>query len=375
MTRRIRQAISIAPDHNKPKLSRGQKAFNTLIRQIEKRRERLRAWETVRPSFQKQYVDVFLPLVRASTDLQVKMVHRLESAWGQKGLTKVERRTISQVITGLAADLIDESEDAQLKLLYNKHSQSDYDSEAAAEREDMKMALEAMLGVELGDDLDMKSPEDVLQRVHASIEEQQAREEAENHAREERRSKRKKSPKQLAAQAQEEAEQAELSQSIREVYRKLASALHPDREADPLERERKTALMQRANQAYGRNDLLTLLELQLEMEHIDRRAINEISEDRLKHYSKILKEQVAELDAEIVHVEYGFRESYGIPPFIDVAPGTVLRNLANDIAELGRAIRDLEADLLVFEDPKQTKGWLKELKRRQASLRFDEMSF
>ena len=40
MTRRIRQAISIAPDHNKPKLSRGQKAFNTLIRQIEKRRER-----------------------------------------------------------------------------------------------------------------------------------------------------------------------------------------------------------------------------------------------------------------------------------------------------------------------------------------------
>jgi hypothetical protein len=47
---------------------------------------------------------------------------------------------------------------------------------------------------------------------------------------------------------------------------------HPDREPDPHERERKTALMQRANHAYGKNDLLKLLELQLELEHIDQPA-------------------------------------------------------------------------------------------------------
>ncbi|WP_409015107.1 hypothetical protein [Caballeronia sp. LZ001] len=61
--------------------------------------------------------------------------------------------------------------------------------------------------------------------------------------------------------------------------------------------------MQRANQAYGKNDLLKLLELQLELEHIDQRAINVISEDRLKHYNKILREQLGELDQEILHVE------------------------------------------------------------------------
>ncbi|WMY10950.1 J domain-containing protein [Paraburkholderia phenoliruptrix] len=375
MTKTIRQAVSIAPGHNKPNLSRGQKAFNTLIRQIEKRRERLRAWEAVRPTFQKRYVDELLPLVRESTDLQGKMVHRLDSAWEQKGLTKTERRTISQLITGLAGDLIDESEDAQLKVIFNKHSRSDYDSEAAAEREDMKTALEAMLGIELGDDFDMNSPDEVLQRVHASMEEQQAQQAADSHAREERRSKRKKSAKQLAAQAQKDAEQAEVSKSIREVFRKLASALHPDREADPMERERKTALMQRANQAYARNDLLTLLELQLEMEHIDQGTINDISEGRLKHYNKVLKEQLAELDEEILHIEFGFKESYGIAPFIDVSPGTVLRNLTNDIAAVRQGIRELETDLLVFQDVKQIKSWLKQLKRRQASVRFDEMSF
>src|SRR6185437_16413796 len=120
------------------------------------------------------------------------MVHCLEQAFDQKGLTKSERRTISELITGLAGDLIEEQDDAQLKAIYNRHSQSDFDSEAAAELEDMKSVLEAMLGAELGDDIDMSSPEDLLQRSHEKMEEQQAREAAENRAREERRAKRKK---------------------------------------------------------------------------------------------------------------------------------------------------------------------------------------
>ncbi len=256
MTKAIRQAVSIAPGHNQASLSRGQKAFNTLIRQIEKRRNRLRAWEAVMPAFQKKYVDELLPLERQSTHLHVKMVYPLDGAFDEKGLTKGERRTISELIGGLARDLIEESNDSQLKVIYNRHSQSDYDSDAAAELEDMKFALEAMLGVELGDDIDMSSPDEVLHRAHARMEEQQSQEAAANQAREARRAKRKKSAKHLAAQAEQEAEQAELSQTIRELYRKLASDLHPDREADPQERERKTGLMQRANQAYGKNDLL-----------------------------------------------------------------------------------------------------------------------
>jgi hypothetical protein len=375
MTKATRQAVSIAPGHNKASLSQGQKAFNTLIRQIEKRRDRLRAWETVMSAFQKKYVDELLPLERESTDLQVRLVYRLDVAGEQKGMTKAERRTISELIAGLAGELIEGCDDAQLKVIYNKHSQSDYDSEAAAELEDMKLALEAMLGVELGDDLDLSSPDEVAQRAHARLAEQQAQQAADNQAREERRAKRKKSAKQLAAQARQEAEQAELSQSIREVYRKLASALHPDREPDPQERERKTALMQRANQAYDKNDLLKLLELQLELEHIDQSTINDISEDRLKHYNKILREQLGELDQEILHVEAGFRQAYAIDPFIDISPQTVLRDLANDIAGIRQSIRDLEEDLRVFEDLKQFKGWLKRLKRRQAAIRFDEIPF
>jgi hypothetical protein len=375
MIKAPQQAVSISQSPNKASLSQGQKAFNSLIGKIEKRRSRLRAWEAVMPAFQQKYVDQLLPLEQVSTDLQVKMVYRLDDASAWKGLSKAEQRTISELIAGLAGDLIEESGDAQLKAIYNRHSQSDYDSEAAAESEDMRRALEAMLGVELGDDLDMSSPDEVLQRAQARLEERQSHDAAENQAREARRANRKKSAKQLAAEAKREAEQAELGQSIRDVYRKLASALHPDREPDPVERERKTALMQRVNQAYGKSDLLKLLELQLELEHIDQSAINGISEERLKHYNKILKEQLGELDQEIRHVETGFKCTYGISPFINVSPETAVRNLAKDIAGFRQGIRDLEEDLRVFDDIKQFKVWLKHLKRGSAANHFDELLF
>ncbi|RQR66921.1 molecular chaperone DnaJ [Burkholderia sp. Bp9126] len=367
--------VSIASGSGKTVLSKGQKAFNALIKQIEKRRKRLSAWEHVMPAFQKRYVDELLPLERAWTDLRTTMAFRLDEASSRKGLTKAEQRTISTLIASLAGDLLDGNADAQLKAIYNRHGGTDYDVEMAAEFATMKAELEAMLGVELDDDLDMRAHDEVLQHVRAKLEQQQAREEANKRAREARRAERQKSAKQLAKESQQQAEQVELSQSIRDVYRKLASALHPDREPDPLERERKTALMQRVNQAYDKNDLLKLLELQLELEHIDQHAINQISEDRLKHYNKILKEQVAELDQEIRHVESHLRFAYGLSPYVEVSPDTVLLNLAREIVGREQDIRNLKEEMPLFDDVGSLKRWLKDLKRQQSAFATDALPY
>ena len=213
-------------------LSKNQKTFNTLIKQIEQRRAELAAWEAVAPRYQQKYASDLLPLVETSTDLQVAMVHRLDQASTQSGLTKTERRTIAGLISELARAVLAERDDAELKAIYNKHSRSDYDREEAAAAEQMKFELEDMFGFELDDD---SSPEDFLKRAQDQYE-------ADQRAREERLAKRKKSAKQLAREAQQQAEAKQISQSIREVYRKLASAIHPDRETDAHERDRKTAL-------------------------------------------------------------------------------------------------------------------------------------
>jgi len=375
MTKTKLNTISIAPEHNKPMLSKGQKTFNSLLEQIEKRRTRLSEWETAIPAFHQKYQREITPLVQTSKELRNKLLHCLDQAYDTKGISKTEQQAMAELICNLAANLIDDDDDPALKELYNRYNHTDYDSETAAELGEMKSQLEAILGAELGDDVDLNSPEELMQRVYAQMEEQQAQEAAADALRQERKALRKKTAKQLAAEARAEAEKKELGLSIRQVYRKLASALHPDRETDPQEQARKTVLMQRVNDAYSKNNLLQLLELQLELEHIDQNSLNNIDDERLKHYNKILKEQVSELDQEIEYVEDRFRQSYGVPPFVAVSPSTIGRNLNKEISALQEENQAIKHELSVFTDLKKLKAWLKLLRRSLASRRDHEMPF
>ena len=372
MTARRGAAVAIAPGHETASLSKAQKTFNTLVKQIEKRRERLGAWDAVMPAFQKKFVDALLPLEQESTALRIKLLHLLDDAFLQKGLSKAEQRTLSDLIADMARDLMQVSDDAALKVIYNRHVGFGNVGSAAAEPE---ADSEPQSQSQSPEDLDSLSPDALAERLQAELDAQFERDMAAHAAREAQRAKRKKAPKQSAAQARIEAEQAESSKSIREIYRKLASALHPDRETDPREQERKTVLMQRVNHAYAKGNLLQLLELQLEIEQIDRRAIDGLSEARLTRYNGILEEQIRELDQEIQHVENDFRRTYGIASSTKVAPDTVMRMLTRDIAGMQRGNQDLAVALREFEDPDKVRDWLKDMKRRPASSRFDDESF
>ncbi|WP_175884189.1 J domain-containing protein [Burkholderia sp. BCC0044] len=376
MTARRGAAVAIAPGHEAASLSKAQQTFNTLVKQIEKRRERLGAWDAVMPAFQKKFVDGLLPLEQEATALRIRLIHLLDDAFLQKGLSKAEQRTLSDLITDMARDLLDVSDDATLKIIYNRHAASGDGGSATGAQAPTKPGPEPLSAAEASsDDLDTLSPDELAARMQAELDAQFERDMAAHAAREAQRAKRKKTPKQSATQARIEAEQAESNKSIREIYRKLASALHPDRETDPQEQQRKTVLMQRVNRAYEKGNLLQLLELQLEIEQIDRRAIDGLSEARLTRYNGILDEQLRELDQEIVHVENDFRRTYGIASSTKVAPDTVLRMLARDIAGMQRSNQDLSVALREFEDPDQVRRWLKDMKRRPASSRFDDDSY
>ena len=369
------QALSIVTNPEHPHLSKEQKAFNTLIKKIEEKRAKLAAWQAFIPAYQKKHASEYIPLVDTSQDLQIELVHCLDRACDKKGLTSRERSMIHDLISRMAGELAAERNDEELKNLYNKHSGSDFDKEEAESLDSLKSLLEEVTGVDLGDDLDMSNPEEILMRAKAQMHEQQTRFEAEQQAHKESQTKRKKSAKEIAKESKQQAEEAQISQSIRELYRKLASALHPDREPDPRERERKTLLMQRINEAYDKKNLLLLLELQLELEHIDQTTINNISVTRLKHYNKILKEQLNELENEIYTTEDMFKFQFDISPFGRMTPDTHMRNLAANIIRLQQAIRELKNDLLAFRDIKQLKALLKELRQQQKMDYLDDCPF
>lgn len=375
-TRTSARSVSIAPDHNQPTLSKGQKAFNALVKRIEKRRASLSEWEVFVPGFHRKYVEELLPLKEQYLDLRIDMACCLDAASERKGLSAPERRTMAKLVTTMAENLLTERQDARLKVIYNRRSGSDYDREAAAELEDFKANLEKMLGAELGDDLDMSSREEVLSRVYERMSQNEAKANAANEPTEEKpETTRKKSAQQLAAEKRQLEEAAQRNLSIRELYRKLASEFHPDRESDPEVRKRKTALMQRANEAYKKKNLLQLLELQLELEQVDQNAINVISEDRLKHYNQILKQQVADLDQEIIRVETELKATYGLHPYDLITPKSMTREIANEIQWHKERLVEIKEDLIDFEDIRNVKAWLKDvtedIKLREKIARID----
>jgi hypothetical protein len=357
------KALSIVTGKDHPTLSKEQKLFNTLIKKIEEKRASLAAWQEIIPVYQKQYASDFVPLLNTSQEIQIEVVHFLDRACDQKGLTAPERNMLHDLISTMAGNLASERDDEELKNIYNKHSGSDFDKEAEASLNGLKSMLEDVMGVDLGDDLDMSSPEEILKRAQAHMHEQQTQFEADRQEHKERQASKKKTAKQVAKESKLAAEEQETSQSIRELYRKLASALHPDREPDPQERERKTLLMQRINQAYDKKNLLLLLELQLELEHIDQATINNITSNRLKHYNKVLKDQLNELEQEIFVTEGRFKAQFDISPYERLTPGNIMRNLAAEIVGIKQAIRELKSNLIEFKEVKKLKVWLKEMRK------------
>ncbi|MGN4191104.1 J domain-containing protein, partial [Burkholderia gladioli] len=232
-----------------------------------------------------------------------------------------------------------------------------------------------------------ESEEAMMLRIQAELDAQEARASADAQARQAQRGERQRASsskrraaeaaRAAAAQAQPESPAeaeaeadrtdteavpemapAQVSRSLRDLYRRLASALHPDREPDADERERKTVLMQRLNRAYDKQDLLQLLELERDLGAADADRLAGAGDELLRHYNGILKAQLASLDRELHRVEADFRHGYGIGANAVLWPDTALRTLGDDIAGLRRALAELERDLLALREIGALKDWL-----------------
>lgn len=346
-------------------LSKEQKAFNNLVAKLDKARRKLAGWRETLVVFQRRCAGELLPRETRLAELQAGLARALHAAHGQKGVTAAERRKLSMLIVELAAGVLQARDDAEMKALYNEHGGTDYDAETEAADAELKAMLAGIFGVELGGDVDMRSPEAVAAELEAQM---RARAEAageDDDGAPASAPPRRPSARQQAREARQAAEEKAMSQTVRDVYRKLASALHPDREPDPAERQRKTALMQRVNEAYQANNLLRLLELQIEIEQIDSAHLAGLAPERLKRYQQILRAQLQDLEVEINGIEYDLRQQLNLRGRI--TPKALLQHVDADVAALDGEIRRLDGELALSADLKALKAWLKSIRpaRRQ----------
>jgi hypothetical protein len=360
------QTVQITPKKaEKTTLSAAQKRFNSLTKKIDAERNRLIEWQEITQTYNQKLSNDYEPQLNEFIDAKVQLIFLLDDAYDSRVFTKTDKQKIHHIICEYTQELIAEFGREELKPIFNKYNDFDYDemlTESQAEISDlMKEIVENMFNIELDEDIDFSSPEELHAHLQDKLREKMdtdQKTQAQEPVKE-----RKKTKKQLENELRQQEEEALALQSVREVYRKLAAALHPDREQDLDERLRKTELMQRVNAAYSKKDLLKLLELQLEIEQIDAKHLTQIADSRLKYFNKILKEQLEELNHEVDQIEDRFRIMLNMPYYVSLSsPKQVIQSLNRDINSVKQESRLLKTQLEWFHDPAILKAWLKQFK-------------
>lgn len=336
--------ISAAAQENA--LSKEQKRFNTLIGKIEQYKQTLAALKTDITAFEIVFAHEYYPQVQAIDALKAQLIKQIDQVAGQTKLNKRLEKIIGRLIFDIGREILDADSEPALKAIFLYWCDIDLDQEHAAEKARAEQSLQDNPTAAT----DNGSPDiaDTGQRGQSHFAEGNAEESADDaataaeNARQEH-ARRRQAAKQARIAQQEKA----VSLSIREVYRKLASMLHPDREQDEQKRSEKNTLMQEVNAAYEARDLLSLLEMQRRLEQIDPQHLASLSKEKLQHYLQVLAEQEKELRAEIQFETNTFRQRFGIGNHDKIS--VQVNQLKKEAKTLQKMVSALERDLLILQ--------------------------
>lgn len=353
------RAMSVGVAGSRPALSKAQKRFNDLIALIEAQRQLLQQWHDFLPAHHHRVQVEMTPLLVRLRERRTALVKLLDDALDGKALAKTHRAKAIDLLLGLATELLREAPDAELVRLHDKHSPQSFAEQQQASVDMIKAIAGSLFGVELDDDdAAPTSPEALSEHIAMKLEAAEAA--RAQQAAKPRKPNAKPNPKAQAREAAKAQAAEGASRALREVYRKLVSELHPDREADAALRVQKTAAMQKVNQAYEARDLLALLELQLSLAQIDPAALAGLAQERLAHYNLVLEEQLLRLQEELGDITLPFAGALGRDLPRGATPTFVARTLDGDIAHLRMSVREIESDLDAFRDPAQLKAFLRQ---------------
>jgi hypothetical protein len=178
--------------------------------------------------------------------------------------------------------------------------------------------------------------------------------EAWREAKEARKSKKKKTAKQLS----DEQEGVDADSALRQIYRKLASALHPDREPDEAKRIQKTVLMAQVNAANDKKDLLTMLRLQLQIEQIDHDTIAALADEKIKPYNRMLKEQLKAMQNDEIALTQSVRHEFNLLYSV-INAKSLQKALRADLVSINDQVDRRKFEYKLVQDDKSLKAWAK----------------
>lgn len=391
--------VRIATEPGRPALTKAQRAFNRWVARLDEQRSELATWRAFAESFDSRLAGELDPLQRRVDEQRLALLKRLDAGADGDGLTRREQARLAEVIRDFAADHLDRAEilDPEAIAIHDRHADVPYDAIRRGRAAALRAMAEERHGVVFPAASDLSTPEAVLdaarrwrargragdERMLEAPDRATAEDDGDERvatrppgaARDPRAAPtgvggdgddRPRSAAAEARRARVRAAADAATRSLRDVYRKLASVLHPDREPDADARARKTALMQRVNTAYDARDLLRLLALQVEAEQVDPGRFADLADARLEHYNRVLREQSETLARELAALLARFAGMLGAKRRRAPTPQAIEDVLRQELAWLRDESRQLTQDLAAFRDPRVLKGWLSSLKIRRA---------
>lgn len=352
----------------KAKLTPAQQRFNDLLARIELLSghiQRLESWSDRHRYGHIQALREWVQLAQVHRKSLLLFVHeRLQTT----DFTDRQQRMARGLVRGLI-DQLAASADPQVQALSDLYVSEEDTQEAAEEQAEaarqLRERIEEALGQPLNKPSQYQTPEEMMQAGMRQWQQQQEANEAKKNAKRTARKAEKQAKKKSAAAEKGEVPAAMLREldaksAIRTIFRQLASALHPDREPDEQERLRKTGLMSEVNAAYEKNDLTTLLRLQMQVTQGSPQSTAGMADDKLMAMSVLLKEQVSALEDDLDQLQSRLSRELCVPVRADADEAVMAQSLQRLQADQRHITESLESDLRRIQNDAELKRWLKE---------------
>jgi hypothetical protein len=352
----------------KAKLTPAQQRFNDLLARIELLSghiQRLESWSDRHRYAHIQALREWVQQARVHRKSLLLFVHeRLQTT----DFTDRQQRMARGLVRGLI-DQLAASADPQVQALSDLYVSEEDTQEAAEEQAEaarqLRERIEEALGQPLNKPSQYQTPEEMMQAGMRQWQHQQEANEAKKNAKRTARKAEKQAKKKNAAAEKGDVPAAMLREldaksAIRTIFRQLASALHPDREPDEQERLRKTGLMSEVNAAYEKNDLTTLLRLQMQVTQGSPQSTAGMADDKLMAMSVLLKEQVSALEDDLDQLQSRLSRELCVPVRADADEAVLAQSLQRLQADQRHITESLESDLRRIQNDAELKRWLKE---------------
>ena len=321
-------------------LSAAQKTFQRLKKKIESLQCEAEMVEKDLEKCLKFHHSHILPMRKEFIEATKEMVivlyrhykdKKRRSSMQNEALRRVILNNLDQVLQSTKYTNVD----PEIAVIFEELEGVSVNDVASQELNNFKETMQAMFKNEVGGDIDLSLLENADDEIEIMRKIVEAMGEAKTSNMEKKKEEvcKPKSKKQLLKEQKVKEFEALQKREISTVYKQLAKVFHPDLEQDLEEKKEKEKLMKRLTSAYDNGDLHALLLLEMEWMNRTSGQGKVQSDDQLKIYNSLLKDQIASLEENIafsmIHPRY-----FPIQPYIAEDDFLGLMTLELDYHEL-----------------------------------------